>query len=514
MNAVETRDELVPLAQRLNALLTLRLLAAAFVLGVPALVGRESWTLAAATACYVALVGAEALVSRRWSRRATWLVSASVLADGAYLTFAVARTGGYKSSLMFLVFLYVMSVTLLVSHRTGLKVAVWCALLIFLSTAAAEAGVLTFDLPHDDRSTGLAALAFLLFAVGAAISSAVNERALRHSRIQLSALVDLDMDLERALRRDDAATVLARHARDRLGFRRVAVLVRREADKWWARTVDRDGEGEWVECHSPSRRGDETLRARCPSLVRSLDDEQAADLLPAATNVVLAPICADDEDLGLLVAEWGGRVGARIPSLTVRTLYQAAQHAGLALRHRALLDEVERLATRDALTGLANRRLLEETLTRELGRVRRDGTPLSAMVVDIDHFKDINDEHGHLVGDDVLRQVGAVLQANVKAFDLVARFGGDEFVVLLSGCSTRDSGSVAERVRAAVQREVTAAPVTTSAGVATIPDHALEGERLLTAADAALYAAKDAGRDRTVVSDRWLDERAGGKLAG
>jgi diguanylate cyclase (GGDEF)-like protein len=335
---------------------------------------------------------------------------------------------------------------------------------------------------------------------------------LRRSKSQLAALVDFDTELERTRTRDEAAAVLAKHACDRLGFGRAAVLVRRTDDQWWALVVDDDRDREWQPCDPPGRGVDDALRARIPKLVPDLAGEPVGALLDGS-NIVLAPICADDEDLGVLVAEWGGRPAARIPTMTVRTLHQAAQRAGLALRHRALLDEVERLATRDALTGLANRRLLEETLDRELGRVRRNNSSLTAMVLDIDYFKNVNDEHGHLVGDTVLREVAAALDAHVKAYDLVARFGGDEFVVLLPGCESGDAASVAERLRLAVHEGVTAAPITTSAGLATIPDHAMDGERLLAAADAALYTAKRSGRDRAVVSDRWIDDRSVDDLA-
>jgi diguanylate cyclase (GGDEF)-like protein len=508
-----TNDELVPITERLNALLGLRLLAVAMVIIVPLIAGDANSDLAPVTAGYLALIVLAELVRRRLDRRATWLVSLNTLVDAAFLTFAIGLTGGYWSSLLFLVFLYVTGVTLLVSHRTGLKVAVWCALLLFLGSAASGAGLISLELPSNDRDAALTALAFLLFAIGAALCSSVNERALRRSRAQLSALVDLDIDLERAAGRDAAALALARHTCEGLGFRRAVVLVRGDDDTWSAFVVDDSLTGEWMPCEAPGRHGLDVLRTRSPVLLRDLMDDPSSRFLPGAVNVVLAAICADDDDLGLLISEWGGRPNGRIPMLTVRALQQAAQHAGLALRHRALLEEVQRLATRDAATGLANRRLLEETLDHELGRVRRHGTPLSALVIDVDHFKLVNDSGGHLVGDQVLRELGAVFEANVKAYDLVARWGGDEFVVLLPGCSSTDGGEVADRLRAAVREADTAAPVTVSVGVATIPQHALDGRHLFGAADAALYVAKNSGRDRSVISDRRLTDEVEDKLA-
>jgi diguanylate cyclase (GGDEF)-like protein len=144
-------------------------------------------------------------------------------------------------------------------------------------------------------------------------------------------------------------------------------------------------------------------------------------------------------------------------------------------------------------------------LTREIARSYRRSTPLSLVVIDVDHFKDVNDTAGHPAGDAVLREVGAALVANTKASDLAARFGGDEFVVLLPDCSGVDAIRVAERLRAAVAREVAAVPITVSAGVGETPANAGDNEQLVAAADAALYAAKREGRNRTVRSDRMAE---------
>jgi diguanylate cyclase (GGDEF)-like protein len=237
-----------------------------------------------------------------------------------------------------------------------------------------------------------------------------------------------------------------------------------------------------------------------PLLVRSTDETPLVEaLLPGATNFIVAPLVVEAEPLGMVVAEW---TGDRIPALTVETLAQSVSHAALSLRNTWLLSEVERLATRDGLTGLANRRLFEESLGREVARAQRRGSPLSLVVLDVDHFKDVNDTLGHQAGDSVLRDVGRALTANTKASDLPARYGGDEFVVLLPDCSGPDSLSVAERLRAAVAAEMTTIKVSVSAGTASLPENAEEGGRLVAAADAALYEAKGAGRDRSVRSTR------------
>jgi diguanylate cyclase (GGDEF)-like protein len=129
-------------------------------------------------------------------------------------------------------------------------------------------------------------------------------------------------------------------------------------------------------------------------------------------------------------------------------------------------------------------------------------TPLTLVAFDVDHFKQVNDTYGHLLGDAVLRQVAESIVATTKSYDVAARYGGDEFMLLLPGCNGDDALGVAERVRAEIGRRVHAVPVTVSAGTATMPDNAMDGERLVSAADAALYDAKRDGRDRSTRSTR------------
>jgi two-component system cell cycle response regulator len=121
-------------------------------------------------------------------------------------------------------------------------------------------------------------------------------------------------------------------------------------------------------------------------------------------------------------------------------------------------------------------------------------------MVDIDHFKSLNDTHGHQAGDEVLRNVAAALSCECRDFDTPARYGGEEFAVILPGCGPEEAAEIAERLRRSVSAAPSIVPITASAGVSTYPSHAGDADTLVRAADEALYASKHAGRDRTSVS--------------
>lgn len=169
---------------------------------------------------------------------------------------------------------------------------------------------------------------------------------------------------------------------------------------------------------------------------------------------------------------------------------------------RRMLDEIYRLARTDSLTGLWNRGWFMDLARRELARARRASTSLSLIMVDADHFKRINDTHGHEAGDDALRCLARVLSVSVREEDLVARLGGEEFVVLLPGAELADALAVAERIRTAIRkcgvscRDGACFSLTVSLGVAHSQAARDSLEHMLRCADAALYAAKNAGRDR------------------
>jgi diguanylate cyclase (GGDEF)-like protein/PAS domain S-box-containing protein len=166
----------------------------------------------------------------------------------------------------------------------------------------------------------------------------------------------------------------------------------------------------------------------------------------------------------------------------------------LASEREELLEQVESLALHDALTGLPNRRLLDEQVPGAMARARRSEQPLCLAIIDIDRFKAYNDAHGHLAGDELLRECSITWDAVLRGSDTIIRYGGEEFLVLLPDTAPEEAAEVVERLRAATPRGQTC-----SAGIAAW-DGIVDVDGLISTADTALYRAKEAGRDRLVLA--------------
>jgi diguanylate cyclase (GGDEF)-like protein len=166
-------------------------------------------------------------------------------------------------------------------------------------------------------------------------------------------------------------------------------------------------------------------------------------------------------------------------------------------------DELRRLASRDPLTNCLNRRAFFEALAPLLSSAQAAGSRLSCVMSDIDHFKSFNDRYGHTVGDQVIQAVAAILSGGIRSQDLLCRYGGEEFCLILPGASAEDTVAIAEQLRATIEREAGGrvdgaqnVRVTSSFGVATLTANTRDIQELIDRADAALYEAKQGGRNR------------------
>lgn len=187
-----------------------------------------------------------------------------------------------------------------------------------------------------------------------------------------------------------------------------------------------------------------------------------------------------------------------------------AEQVSLSLANIQLRERLQQQSVRDPLTGLYNRRYLEESIQRELGRAKREQLPLSVIMLDLDHFKQVNDTYGHSAGDKVLIAVGELLKTALRGEDLICRFGGEEFTMILPSAGLDVTLERANQLRESIEQlsivldQESAITVTCSLGVATFPNHARDAQALLDLADGALYEAKRAGRNRVMIAARQL----------
>ncbi len=217
----------------------------------------------------------------------------------------------------------------------------------------------------------------------------------------------------------------------------------------------------------------------------------------------VVPLVAGGKTLGTLVA--GAKARGAVDPEAKRRLEALSPLAAGALARALALAEISRLATIDGLTGLSNRRELDDLAHRAVQEASRYQRPLALVMCDVDHFKKVNDVHGHAVGDEVLKAVAQALEAEAREADVVGRFGGEEFVLVLPNTGAEGARELAERIRRRLESAAvptTAGPlqVTMSLGVSALPTHGHSFEELTRASDEALYEAKRGGRNRVVLA--------------
>lgn len=338
-----------------------------------------------------------------------------------------------------------------------------------------------------------------------ALESANRELTQRHRQGEL--LTELTGLLQTVRDTEEAAVVLPRFIEPLLAPHAGSLYLIKSSMNYMD-LVARWGEGAFAPTFEPStcwalRRGQPYTVENVAGALQCghVDREQET------RRTMCVPMIAQGQTLGLLhVAFADNSCGAEEMEACEQYTRRIGEHLALALSNLKLREELREQSIRDPLTGLHNRRFLEESLRRELARSERLGQSFAVFMLDVDFFKRFNDQHGHEAGDAVLRGLGRLLRDMVRAGDLACRFGGEEFTLVLSSVDLSQACLWAEKLLRAVRRlEVksgvqTLPPVTVSLGLALYPDHGNDTDTLLQAADFALYEAKHQGRDRLVVS--------------
>jgi diguanylate cyclase (GGDEF)-like protein len=213
------------------------------------------------------------------------------------------------------------------------------------------------------------------------------------------------------------------------------------------------------------------------------------------------PLISFGQTLGVLMLHSNERHAFRESEL--QSLESVADICASSIQNAHYVERIRQLSYLDGLTGIFNRRFFELRILEEIERARRSGAGMAVVMVDIDQFKKLNDEFGHLLGDEVLRQVSSLFHQQLRKIDVVCRYGGEEFAILLTQTSAQHALGVAEKLRRLVEGwQFPGVPrtVTLSAGVAAFPDHGTTRDDLIRAADTGLYAAKQAGRNQVCLT--------------
>jgi diguanylate cyclase (GGDEF)-like protein len=259
----------------------------------------------------------------------------------------------------------------------------------------------------------------------------------------------------------------------------------------------------------------ETAKLRTPVYVPNVEADKrelAFRTRRGSGSVLCVPAIYKESLVGVLV--FSSPVSDAFREEERELFVAVGNHAALALANAQLFEKTLALSNTDGLTGIMNRRALEARLDLEWSRSLRDQASLAVVMIDIDHFKIYNDQQGHQLGDETLRRVARILERNIRKVDAVARYGGEEFIVILPRATKREALEVASKLRRSVEQAdfiqgymQPLGRVTISCGVASSPDDGDGIESLISAADAALFRAKEAGRNQ-VVAAHASDRRA------
>ncbi|MBW3619604.1 MAG: sensor domain-containing diguanylate cyclase [Actinobacteria bacterium] len=535
------------LTGRLRVLTVARLIAVLITVGLLSFAGMVEGTdvasdlLSLASAVYLVANLVVLVLLRVTPRAVRGLRDLTLVFDAAWGVLVLAASGGPFSPFIVLLYLQLVAVTVLFAWQTGVKLAlaytIGIAGLMLTGTSLGGEGANLYvaGVPVDvttlvdDVDTDLVELVQGIFAivtmwvmVGAtAYFSSVNERDLRRSNRELAVLRELNTELERSLDLDDVTQAIAQGTVSELGYRRAVVwrASNGELRPGGSSGFDEDEVAflETLQLSVGAGTVSEAVEARAPRLVAREDPRPAAlaDAFAIDSPLVLVPLSTEGRLLGLLTVEVAAPVG-RSPKLKgrdLRILATLATEASLALDNARLHAELRDLSVTDALTGLYNHRYFQQRLQEELDRAVRkaaeDGPlAVSLFLMDIDFFKKVNDRFGHPSGDELLRSFAKLTLRVLRSSDVVCRYGGEEFAVILPDTDAEQAMQVAERLREAIERSNFTGSdgrylgqVTSSFGVETYGSGLPSRSEMIQRADAALYEAKESGRNRVIHAD-------------
>ncbi|MFZ0814334.1 MAG: diguanylate cyclase [Candidatus Sulfotelmatobacter sp.] len=246
------------------------------------------------------------------------------------------------------------------------------------------------------------------------------------------------------------------------------------------------------------------------SMERDLNRTSATKFFAESASRMCIPLVSFGQTLGVLALDSAKTDAFRDGDQ--QSLESVADICATAIQNAHYVDRVKQLAYLDGLTGIFNRRFFELRIMEEIERARRGGLGMAVIMADIDQFKRLNDEFGHVLGDEVLRQVSSLFHQQLRKIDVVCRYGGEEFGILLTQVNPEQALNIAEKLRKMVEGwSFPGVPrtVTISAGAAAFPQHGTTRDELVRAADSALYAAKQAGRNRVCLGPMARRQAAG-----
>jgi diguanylate cyclase (GGDEF)-like protein len=501
-------DELTPLSERLRWLQLYR----ALLMGALPLLG---WALSSPPAVVHRLDAVAtlwlAMTAFCWAlstigRRVAFVVlTIALLGDGVVLVMAWTWLGGLAGPIGIVVIVHAIVVTLVATFRTGMKMTLWHSLLAVFVLEMHATGLLQPTVAFPYRAAWIYLASLWTAAVATASLAAVNERELRRRRYDEQALRVLALATAAADSPRAVAATLARFAVNELGARRSAVIITSTAD--FAAQLGPDGVAARAE---EGRHGKDIHLTAIPGRQHINDDEVRmfhrldpatdawlAHVLPDAVDVIAVPLCGGEID-GVFALEYG-RPGRRRPGRVqqrlIMTARQAATQTSAAAGRSVAVAALAAAAHTDGLTGLVNRARFDVLLSAFVA----DERPFAVVLIDLDNFKSVNDTFGHQTGDRVLQGVADALRTHCSANDVVARYGGEELVVI-AAIDPIETAAYAERLRFAIATANTPVPITASLGAAWFPVDESEPAGLLDAADRRLYIAKRTGRNRAIAS--------------